>query len=172
LNDGDYTDYYCTAVNILGKATSKIELIELRSATTHIEPVRMKSTVGHDQHDSSASVSSASTPTTAISKSATRALFDANKSLNNNNLVQKSNESVVRVSVKDENGNMMPSSPALSSSEEYGNAGRTTHKNRIHKLPNYRSNKANHTKHTKSKISKTLNAFCLKILLTFNFFFS
>ena len=145
MNEGDFTDYYCTAANILGKATSKIELIELRSATTHIEPIRIKSTTGFEQSPASSS----STSTTAVSKSATRALYDVNKSMNNN-LVHKSNETVVKVSVKDEN--LMSSS---GEETQYGTgSGKTTHKNRIHKLPNYRSNKANgtHTKHSKSTI--------------------
>ncbi len=33
LVDGDFTDYFCTAVNLLGKTTSKIELVELRSSS-------------------------------------------------------------------------------------------------------------------------------------------
>jgi hypothetical protein len=161
LNEGDFTDYYCTAINLLGKATSKIELIELRSATTQIEPIRVKSTLVALEPTATDFSSMQPTSTSANGfvdggKSASRAL-DINKSLSNS-LVAKSNETVVKVSSVLKDAELLSQQPAFpaSSEEDLFNTfnGKTTHKNRIHKLPNYRSNKAgqqNHTKHLKSK---------------------
>ena len=149
MNEGDFTDYYCTAVNLLGKATSKIELIELRSTVD--QSSRLKSTKILTSNNPATTTVTKTSPTTITTATMTTSTAMSQNNMGkfsiNNNLFYKSNETEIKVSLKDEF--IVP--------EDDGKytypLTKTTHKNRVHKLPNYRSNKLNHnqTKHIKSK---------------------
>lgn len=162
LTESDFSDYYCTAVNLLGKAQSKIELLELPSINT---PQMVMKTSKLATTNTPSTVSIVFTNPTSSAKppnNSTRLLDLINETVRfHNPYLNKNIWSSFQTNINDadyynvnkknelyDTNSNSESSNLEDNSSHYNYVTTTKHKNG--KLPSYRSNKfSHHNNHTK-----------------------
>jgi len=164
LTDGDFGDYYCTAVNILGKSTSKIQLIELRSPNEHKKPTSSSSSKPSTTIQTTSSLQTTSSIATQSSTPEDR--FEGYQSpfwptndlfgvvttttASSSTVETNQNETVIRISLNRDKLDYYDQPLEDKKFEQITSSSTRTKSQSVAKLPTYRSNTKHHL-HNKTK---------------------